>query len=105
MNSNWIAVASDNELAPGQMKRIQLAGKRLLICNADGELHVVDEMCSHEDYSLFLGCIQDGRIKCSLHGSYFDLKTGNPETAPADEPICTYPVKVEGGQVWVDQDK
>jgi len=101
MSDSWIAVAAEDELAPGQMKRIQIAGKRLLICNADGALYVVDEMCSHEDYSLFLGCIQDGRIKCSLHGSYFDLKTGKPESDPADEPICTYQTKIEDGQLWV----
>ncbi len=101
MNSKWVAVAGENELAPGQMKRIQVAGKKLLICNSEGNLHVVDEMCSHEDYSLFLGCIQDGRIKCSLHGSYFDLETGAPESDPADESICTYPTKIEDGQLWV----
>lgn len=104
MDADWIPVAKENELAPGQMKRVQAGGKRLLVCNADGELYVIDEMCSHEDYSLFLGCIQGGRIKCSLHGSYFDLKTGNPETDPADEPICSYPTKIEGGRLWVNTD-
>lgn len=101
MDADWIPVAKENELAPGQMKRVQAGGKRLLVCNADDELYVIDEMCSHEDYSLYLGCIQNGRIKCSLHGSYFDLKTGNPETDPADEPICTYRTKIEDGQLWV----
>ncbi|WP_456413440.1 non-heme iron oxygenase ferredoxin subunit [Thiolapillus sp.] len=101
MDAGWIVVATEDELAPGQMKRIEAGGKRLLLCNADGRFHVVDEMCSHEDYSLFLGCIQNGRIKCSLHGSYFDLKTGRAETAPADKPICTYPVKIKDGQLWI----
>ncbi|WP_457668961.1 non-heme iron oxygenase ferredoxin subunit [Thiolapillus sp.] len=101
MENEWLAVAVENELSPGQMKRITAGNKRLLLCNADDSYYVVDEMCSHEDYSLFLGCIQDGRIKCSLHGSYFDLKSGAPETEPANQPICTYPVKKEGGQIWV----
>lgn len=102
MEAPWTKVARADELAPGQMKRIEAGGKRLLLCNADGRYYVVDEMCSHEDYSLFLGCIQDGRIKCSLHGSYFDLATGKPTVEPADEPICTYPVAVDGGKVWVN---
>ncbi|WP_456448797.1 non-heme iron oxygenase ferredoxin subunit [Thiolapillus sp.] len=101
MAGDWISIAREDELTPGQMKRIQVAGQRLLLCNADGKLHVVDEMCSHEDYSLFLGCIQNGRIKCSLHGSYFDLETGQPTTEPADAPICTYPVKTIDGEVLV----
>ena len=101
MPDQWIAIALENELAPGQMKRVEAGGRRLLLCNADGRLYVVDEMCSHEDYSLYLGCIQDGRIKCSLHGSYFDLETGQPTTEPADAPIRTYSVKIVQGEVLV----
>ena len=101
MSDQWVAIATENELIPGQMKRVEAGGRRLLLCNADGRLYVVDEMCSHEDYSLFLGCIQNGRIKCSLHGSYFDLETGQPTTEPADAPICTYPVKTVDGEVLV----
>ena len=99
--SEFVAIAAADELKPAQMKRVVVAGKRLLLCNSNGTHYVVDEMCSHEDYSLYLGCIKDGKIKCSLHGSYFDLVTGQPTCDPADEPIRTYPVKVEAGQVWV----
>lgn len=101
MMDGFVAIAEADELKPAQMKRVSIEGRRLLLCNADGRHYVVDEMCSHEDYSLYLGCIKDGKIKCSLHGSYFDLATGNPTCDPADAPIRTYPVKVEAGKVWV----
>ncbi|MCG6932023.1 MAG: non-heme iron oxygenase ferredoxin subunit [Gallionella sp.] len=97
----YVSVAAADELKPAQMKRIAVGGKRLLLCNSSGTLHCVDEMCSHEDYSLYLGCIRDGKIKCSLHGSYFDLATGKPTCEPADQPIQIYPVKIDAGQVWV----
>lgn len=101
MMADYFAIAAVDELKPGQMKRIELAGKKLLLCNSGGTHYVVDEMCTHEDYSLYLGCIKDGKIKCSLHGSYFDLATGEPTCEPADEPIRTYEVKIETGRVWV----
>lgn len=97
----YFAVARTDELKPAQMKRIEVAGRKLLLCNSEGRYFCVDEMCSHEDYSLYLGCIKDGKIKCSLHGSYFDLASGEPTCEPADKPIRTYVVKVEDGQVWV----
>ena len=102
MNDRYVAVATVDELAPGQMKKVEAGGRRLLLVNSDGKHFVVDEMCSHEDYSLYLGCIQDGRIKCSLHGSYFDLVTGEALEEPACDPIGTYPVTVAEGKVWVD---
>lgn len=84
------------------MKPVQIGDRRLLLVNASGTYYVVDEMCSHEDYSLALGCIKGERIKCSLHGSYFDLRSGNPLEEPACEPIGTYRVAVSEDRIWVD---
>lgn len=102
MRVPYVAVAEAGELAPGQTKRVRVGGKRLLLCNAEGSHYCVDEMCSHEDYSLYFGCIKGRSIKCSLHGSHFDLADGRPLNEPADCPIRSYPVAVEEGQVWVD---
>ena len=98
----WIAVAQEGELGVGQMKRIAPTGKALLLVNAEGGYFCVDEMCSHEDYSLWFGCVKGRSIKCSLHGSYFDLASGKPLNEPADCPLATYPAKLESGQIWVD---
>ncbi len=100
--NGFVPVAELGELAPGQMKTLQLGGRRILLANAEGSYYAVDEMCSHEDYSLALGCIKGRRIKCSLHGSYFDLASGEPTDEPACEPIRTYPVKLAHGKIWVD---
>ena len=97
----WVDVADEGELAPNQMKRVEVAGRRLLLANAESRYFCVDEMCSHEDYSLWFGCIKGQSIKCSLHGSYFDLNTGRPLNEPAECPLGTYPVKLESGRVWV----
>lgn len=105
MSDGFIAVAAVGELHPDEMKAFEADGKRLLLVHTDDRYYVVDEMCTHEDYSLALGCIKNGRIKCSLHGSYFDLETGQPDVEPADQPICSYAVKIEDGQVWVDPGK
>jgi 3-phenylpropionate/trans-cinnamate dioxygenase ferredoxin component len=98
----WTSVAHAGELGVGQMKRIAPAGKPLLLVNAEGDFFCVDEMCSHEDYSLWFGCIKGRSIKCSLHGSYFDLASGKALNEPAECPLATYPVKIESGSVWVD---
>jgi 3-phenylpropionate/trans-cinnamate dioxygenase ferredoxin subunit len=98
----WTAVAHEGELGIGQMKRVAPAGQALLLVNAEGGYYCVDEMCSHEEYSLWYGCVKGRSIKCSLHGSYFDLASGRPINEPADCPLGTYPTRVEDGRVWVD---
>jgi len=104
MAGGWQAIVAADALQDDTMQAFELDGRRLLLVNAGGRHFVIDEMCSHEDYSLALGCIKGSRIKCSLHGSYFDLETGAPLDEPADEPIRTYPVKVEQGKVWTRTD-
>lgn len=100
MSNDWIAIATADELDVDQMKAVEVDGRRLLLVRTTTTHYLVDEMCSHEDYSLALGCIKGERIKCSLHGSYFDLASGDALDDPADEPIATYPVRESDGQVW-----
>jgi len=101
MDSRFEMVGDTNELAPGQMKRVSVKGRPLLIVNAQGDFFAIDEMCSHEDYSLSYGCIKDRTIKCSLHGSHFDLLSGMPLEEPATDPIRTYTVEIQDGRIWV----
>jgi len=97
--TDFIPIAETKECPLGKMLRVSVDGKRLLLVNVDENYYLTQEMCSHEDVSLYLGCLHGDTIKCSLHGSRFDLKTGEPLDEPADEPLQTYPVKVENGQI------
>ena len=104
MPDGYIEIARSGEPAEGQMIRVEAAGRKLILARSAGELYAVDEMCSHEDYSLFLGCIRDGKIKCSLHGSWFDMRNGKPTAEPADCPIGSYALREEGGVIYVNPD-
>lgn len=84
------------------MKRVEAGnGKRILICNVAGEFYAVDDMCTHEDASLYLGCLHGERVHCSLHGGEFNVKTGAAVTEPAEIPLQTYPVSLENGRIMV----
>jgi 3-phenylpropionate/trans-cinnamate dioxygenase ferredoxin subunit len=104
MSENYIKAANLDDVPAGSMLPVVVMNKRLLLVNDNNTVYAIDEMCSHEDYSLSLGCIRDGRIKCSLHGSWFDLASGKPLEEPADEPICTYRTRVENGSILVAVD-
>ncbi|MES9939538.1 MAG: non-heme iron oxygenase ferredoxin subunit [Candidatus Thiodiazotropha sp. 6PLUC1] len=105
MQEQWIKVAAADELPPGKMKRFDFEQHRYLIVNAEGQIYAVNDQCSHEDVSLYLGCIQGQNIKCSLHGSRFCLKTGLPLEEPATEAIATFPVKIENNQILIQLKK
>jgi 3-phenylpropionate/trans-cinnamate dioxygenase ferredoxin subunit len=70
--------------------------------DSDGGLHAVSDICSHQDVSLSEGEVDDCSIECWLHGSRFDLRTGEPIGLPATRPIPVYRLTVEGDDVYVD---
>ena len=81
--------------------RVQLGGKPICIARSQGEVFALSDICSHADVALSEGDVEDGTIECWLHGSRFDLRTGEPTGLPANRPVPTYPVTVEGDDVLV----
>jgi len=62
----------------------------------------IEDRCSHDDNPLDEGDVEDGQIICPRHGARFDLATGEARRMPAVAPVRTFPVKVEGGAVFVE---
>ena len=71
------------------------------IIRAGGEIFALHDVCSHEEVPLSEGEIYDRTVECWLHGSCFDLRTGEPTGPPATRPVATYPVQTRGDDVYV----
>lgn len=102
MNERFIRVASRSDIKPGKMKRVDASRRRILIANIDGQFYAADDTCTHEDASLSKGALRGDLVRCPLHGSRFDLRTGEVLEEPAEENLKTYPVRVEGDDIWVN---
>jgi 3-phenylpropionate/trans-cinnamate dioxygenase ferredoxin component len=72
-----------------------------IIRTSGGEVYALRDVCSHAEVPLSEGEIYDHTVECWLHGSCFDLRTGNPTGPPATEPVATYQVKIQGDDVYV----
>ncbi|MGH9251526.1 MAG: Rieske (2Fe-2S) protein [Acidimicrobiales bacterium] len=101
-----IEVAKIEDVPPGTA-RVVTAGNRLLaLVNVDGTFYAVDNECTHRGSDLGEGEINpdwdDWALECPLHGSVFDVRTGEVLRGPATEPVNTYPVEVNASVVDVD---
>ena len=96
MSKTFIEAGNTNEIKLGKMKRVEVGDKAILVCNVEGEFYAVDDMCTHEDSSLYLGCMKGDLVQCSLHGARFSVKTGEPMEEPAEIPLQTYETKIDG---------
>jgi len=101
MSETFLEAARSGELAPGRMKRVDLAGRRILLANVNGRYCAVDDTCTHEEASLSRGVLKGEFVKCPLHNSRFNVCTGKAMEEPAEEDLRTYPVREEGDRVLV----
>lgn len=97
-----VAVAREGDLPPGAMKGFDVLGRRIIVVNLDGELHALSGICSHAYSELDRGFFAGEFVTCALHLSQFEVRTGEPISPPATEPIPKYPVSVEDGTIYVD---
>ena len=94
-------VASVSELAEGVPVSVEVDGERVAIVRAEGEVFAIRDECSHAQIPLSEGEVDGYTVECWLHGSCFDLRTGQPTNLPATEPVPVYPVEVQGDDVLV----
>lgn len=101
MNSEYSKVAQLTDIPPGKMKCVVVNSRRVLLANCGGVIYAADESCTHEEASLCLGSLRGEWVKCPLHGSKFNLRTGEVMDEPADTPLRTHDVKVQGHDILV----
>jgi len=98
-----VRVCRTDELTPGSGGRYVVAnGTPVAVFNVDGEFYAIGDTCSHEEASLSEGFVEDDIVECPRHGAQFHIPTGQNRTLPATRAVPTFPVKVEGDEVFVE---
>jgi 3-phenylpropionate/trans-cinnamate dioxygenase ferredoxin subunit len=102
----WVPVTDAEKLPPGRFTRISHEGIDISVFNVEGEFYAIGDTCTHAEASLADGDFyEDMRgwvAECPLHGSQFDVKTGEAVSLPATGNVGKYRTKVEGGVVYID---
>lgn len=102
-----IRVCALDDIPKGSAVAAVVDGVPLAVVHApcpDGESNVfaIYDECSHAQVALSEGEIDGCTLECWLHGSRFDLRTGEPTGLPATEPVAVYPVEVRDGEIFVE---
>lgn len=99
----WTAVGRVDDVPPGHAARVEIGEVPVAIFNIGGHFYCIDDTCTHAEASLADGDLDVRRcaIECPLHGSGFDLRTGEPLSLPAVEPVRVHHIDTEGGVIRV----
>jgi naphthalene 1,2-dioxygenase system ferredoxin subunit len=102
--SNWIDAMAADELPTDDVLGVVAGGRDLAVYTVGDDVFATDNICTHGHARLCDGFLEGHEIECPLHQGKFDVRTGAPTCAPATDAIRSYPVKIEGGRVWLALD-
>ena len=99
---NKLRLLKLEDLKNNNLTQISLNESNYLVAKVDEEVFVTSDMCTHEDAELSMGYLDGKKVKCPLHGSFFDLVTGKALNEPATDPIKVYEVIIEKGVIYIN---
>ena len=98
-----LLVGKTSEIKHGQMKKISIDEKEVVIANFDGNFFAVDDTCTHAGASLSEGKLDDTTITCDWHGAQFDCKNGKLKKFPVQiNDLKLYKLVIESDDIFVD---
>ena len=100
--AKFVKVARVEDIAPVEKRIFEVDGTLVVVINLDGQFYAIEDVCTHDGGPLGEGRLEGAQIICPRHGARFDVRTGDALTLPAFEPVPTFEVKVEGGDVLVE---
>jgi nitrite reductase/ring-hydroxylating ferredoxin subunit len=99
-SSDFIRVATLEELKAAGMIVVRGARCPLLVVHDDGKVFALDNRCPHLGFPLHRGSVEDGILTCHWHHARFDLASGCTFDLWADD-TPTAAVELRDGVVWV----
>jgi len=101
MAEHFVTVAKVGYLQLGELMYVEVDDEPVCLINLDGELHALNDTCTHEDASLSDGTIDGDEIECPMHGGAFYIRTGEPAAFPVAVATEKYAVRIVGDEVQV----
>lgn len=74
--SGFIPIGRADELRDGEMQKVDIEGRELLLARVEGAYYAIDDRCPHMGGDLSEGSLQGSVVTCPRHGSRFDVRNG-----------------------------
>ena len=98
-NANWVDALSADELPTDDVIGVIVAGRDIALYTVGSDVFATDNTCTHGQARLCDGFLDGHEIECPLHQGKFDVRDGRPTCEPAEEPLRSYPVRIDGQRV------
>jgi 3-phenylpropionate/trans-cinnamate dioxygenase ferredoxin subunit len=101
--SRWIRLGKIDDFAEGEPVFHDFEYETAVLFRVGNTIYAIEDRCTHDDGPLGEGVLDGCEIVCPRHSARFDIRTGEALTMPAVEDVPTYAVRVEDGDVFVEE--
>ena len=101
VTSTWHHVAELDQLTEGDPLAVLVDGRQIAIFRVGAKAYATDNICTHEHALLSDGFVDGEVVECPLHQARFHIPTGRVLSPPAVSCLKTYPVRLDGNQIWI----
>jgi naphthalene 1,2-dioxygenase system ferredoxin subunit len=98
----WHKLAMLTDISDDAPLETGAEGQPLALFKVDGKVYCTSNLCTHAEAFLSDGYLEGFEIECPLHGARFDIRDGRVLCQPAGKDIASYPVRIEGEEVFVE---
>jgi nitrite reductase/ring-hydroxylating ferredoxin subunit len=99
--ADFVRVAAAGDVPAGEMLIVEVEGEEIVLANVDGQIYAFGNECTHRGGPLGEGLLEGDEVECPFHQGRFNVKTGAVVQDPPTEPVPTYKVQVDGGDILV----
>jgi 3-phenylpropionate/trans-cinnamate dioxygenase ferredoxin subunit len=96
----WLRACAVGELPDDEGLRLNTVPP-VSVFTSEGEFFCVDDTCTHEEYSLAEGWVENCVVECTLHFARFSLRTGAVLGPPATRSLSVHPLARVGNDLFV----
>ena len=99
----WVTLGNPALVSLGAIVAFATDSGPVAVANVTGSYYGFDDTCTHRGCSLAEGDLDGTVVTCICHGSQFDATTGAVQRGPAQTPVRSYPVRVEGDHLQIQR--
>jgi len=99
--ARYVRVGKASDVPAGRAEVFDVEDRKIAVFRLEDGFFAIEDICTHDGGPLAEGEIEEDQVICPRHGARFDIKTGAALTLPAVTPVESYPVRVEGNELFI----
>jgi len=99
--ARYVRVGKASDVPAGRAEVFDVEDRKIAVFRLEDAFYAIEDICTHDGGPLAEGEIEDDEVICPRHGARFNIKTGQALTLPAVTPVESYPVRVEGNELYI----